>query len=113
MARPIWCRLLLHWMRAAASRTFWTAGNSRPMRMAMIAITTSNSISVNAEDLFRDRGRGMGASLSAGSGKRGLLRLTHSVRNRAPIESGSSQMLAAEARERYYRQAGLLAYGSC
>src|SRR5437660_5443150 len=33
-------------MRAAASRTFWTAGNSRPMRMAMIAITTSSSISV-------------------------------------------------------------------
>ncbi len=35
-------------MRAAASRTFWTAGSSRPIRMAMMAITTSNSISVNA-----------------------------------------------------------------
>src|SRR5205814_239754 len=35
-------------MRAAASRTFWTAGSSRPMRMAMMAITTSNSISVKA-----------------------------------------------------------------
>src|SRR5262245_2653458 len=34
-------------MRLAASRTFWTAGSKRPMRLAMIAITTSNSISVN------------------------------------------------------------------
>jgi hypothetical protein len=33
-------------MRAAASRTFWTAGRSRPIRMAMIAITTNNSIRV-------------------------------------------------------------------
>src|SRR5688500_17203890 len=35
-------------MRAAASRTFCTAGRSRPMRMAMIAITTNSSTSVNA-----------------------------------------------------------------
>src|SRR5215813_6856581 len=41
-------------MRLAASRTFWTAGKSRPMRIAMIAITTNNSISVNAP---RDRDR--------------------------------------------------------
>src|SRR5262245_17336238 len=33
-------------MRAAASRTFCTAGSSKPMRIAMIAITTNNSISV-------------------------------------------------------------------
>src|SRR6266851_5681783 len=33
-------------MRAAASRTFCTAGKSRPMRIAMMAITTSSSISV-------------------------------------------------------------------
>src|SRR4051812_49379998 len=33
-------------MRAAASRTFCTAGSSRPMRMAMMAMTTSSSISV-------------------------------------------------------------------
>src|SRR5436305_10194138 len=45
---PICLRLLKHWMRAAASRTFCTAGTSRPIRMAMIAITTSNSMSVNA-----------------------------------------------------------------
>src|SRR5262249_33164104 len=38
-------------MRMAASLTFCTAGSSRPMRMAMMAITTSNSIKVNP-DLF-------------------------------------------------------------
>src|SRR5437899_2667707 len=36
-------------MRLAASRTFWTAGSSSPMRMAMMAITTSNSISVKPD----------------------------------------------------------------
>src|SRR4051794_38496741 len=35
-------------MRDAASRTFCTAGTSRAIRMAMIAITTSSSISVKA-----------------------------------------------------------------
>src|SRR5262249_4185054 len=29
-------------------RTFWTAGSSRPISTAMMAMTTSNSISVNA-----------------------------------------------------------------
>ena len=38
----------VHFDRAAASRTFCTAGRSRPIRMAMMAMTTSNSISVNA-----------------------------------------------------------------
>ena len=35
-----------HLARAADSRTFWMAGKSRPMRMAMMAITTSSSMSV-------------------------------------------------------------------
>jgi len=48
MAKPICLRLFMHLIRAAAARTFWTAGSSRPMRMAMMAITTSSSISVNA-----------------------------------------------------------------
>ena len=47
-ARPSWRMLLAHWMRKAASRTFWTAGISRPMSTAMMAITTSSSISVKA-----------------------------------------------------------------
>src|SRR5439155_11043946 len=50
-ARPIWWRLLAQRMRLAAERTFWTAGRSRPMRMAMMAMTTSNSMSVKAERL--------------------------------------------------------------
>src|SRR5262245_38222472 len=49
MASPICLRLLLHLIRAAASRTFWTAGRSRPIRMARMAITTSRSISVKAD----------------------------------------------------------------
>src|SRR5262245_52111436 len=35
-------------MRAAASRTFCTAGSNRPMSTAMMAKTTSSSISVKA-----------------------------------------------------------------
>src|SRR5207253_3033618 len=38
----------MHCVRAAASRTFCTAGKSRPISTAMIAITTSSSISVKA-----------------------------------------------------------------
>src|SRR5262245_13954879 len=34
-------------IRAAASRTFCTAGSNRPMRIAMMAMTTNNSIRVN------------------------------------------------------------------
>ena len=43
-------------MRAAASRTFCTAGSSRPIRIAMIAITTSSSIRVNPTR-FADMGK--------------------------------------------------------
>src|SRR5262249_46740293 len=45
-ASDSWCNLLESSVRAAASRTFCTAGRRRPMRMAMMAITTSSSISV-------------------------------------------------------------------
>jgi hypothetical protein len=51
-ARASWWRLFPQVLRAAASRTFWTAGRRRPIRMAMMAMTTNNSISVNP-----DRGR--------------------------------------------------------
>src|SRR5437667_2683190 len=47
-ARASCLRLFEHFMRAAAARTFCTAGSSSPIRMAMMAITTSSSISVNA-----------------------------------------------------------------
>src|SRR5260370_9672618 len=41
--------LFWHDARAAASRTFCTAGTRRPIRMAMIAITTNNSIRVKPD----------------------------------------------------------------
>src|SRR5690348_15808958 len=49
MARPSCLRLFEHDTRLAASRTFCTAGSNMPIKMAMIAITTSNSIRVKAE----------------------------------------------------------------
>src|SRR5262249_39277070 len=55
-------------MRLAASRTFWTAGNSRPMRIAMMAMTTSSSISVNAP-LRRHFDQGMTPFLDKGDEK--------------------------------------------
>jgi len=45
---PICLRLLMHCVRAAASRTFCTAGTIKAIRIAMMAMTTSNSMSVNA-----------------------------------------------------------------
>src|SRR6266516_3998485 len=58
-------------MRIAASRAFWTAGSSRPIRTAMIAITTSNSMREKADGYRRaDRGEHMGPLLSARPGKR-------------------------------------------
>ena len=43
---PSCLRLLTHWVRRAASRAACTAGSSRAISTAMIAITTSNSMSV-------------------------------------------------------------------
>src|SRR5207244_2525615 len=58
-------------MRTAASRTFWMAGSSRPIRTAMIASTTSNSMRVKADGCRRaDRGERTGPLLSARPGKR-------------------------------------------
>src|SRR5438552_3764427 len=54
-ARPICLRLFAQETRLAASRTFCTAGTSRPMRMAMIAITTNSSINVKPIRGFRRR----------------------------------------------------------
>src|SRR5215208_3566192 len=62
-ARPICLRLFEHFIRLAASRIFWTAGRSRPIRMAMMAITTNNSMSVKPRRLdgldMRAPGKGM------------------------------------------------------
>ena len=54
-ARPSCFRLFEHFIRAAASRTFCTAGRSRPIRMAMIAITTRSSMSVKPRARCRKR----------------------------------------------------------
>src|SRR5262249_7004484 len=53
VARPICLRLFVHVIRLAASRTFCTAGRRRPMRTAMMGMTTSSSISVNPPDGLR------------------------------------------------------------
>src|ERR1700730_12155160 len=47
MASPICFRLFTHCERRAASRAAWTAGSSRAIRTAMIAMTTRSSIRVN------------------------------------------------------------------
>src|SRR5262245_4364732 len=71
MASPICFRLLTHWERRAASRAACTAGSSRAIRTAMIAITTSSSIRVKPrfillirktplEYVKNDRGKGTG-----------------------------------------------------
>src|SRR5271154_3779289 len=65
-AKTICFKLFSQEARAAASRTFCTAGTSKPIRMAMIAITTNNSISVNP---FRCEIRVMKASLHRDSSK--------------------------------------------
>ena len=36
----------MHWIRRAASRAAWTAGKSKAIRTAMMAMTTRSSISV-------------------------------------------------------------------
>src|SRR4051812_45146509 len=56
-ARASCLRLFWQLMRAAASRTFCTAGSSRPIRIAMIAITTNSSMRVKADLCARPRPR--------------------------------------------------------
>src|SRR4051794_37986467 len=81
------------------------------MRMAMMAITTSSSISVNAGRRAGDGGRErIETVLSAGSGKRVLLRLAGGTRG-ASARRVPARMLGAEASVPDPRQAGLLADG--
>src|SRR6516165_8421915 len=62
MPRASCLRLLTHWARRAASRADWTAGNSSAIKTAMIAMTTSNSMSVKPARARRG-GRSMGRLL--------------------------------------------------
>src|SRR5438270_11608708 len=68
MHKPSCFMLLMQLVRQAASRTFWTAGKSRPISTPMMAITTNSSISVKAwertvvhelRDMLRPSERGM------------------------------------------------------
>ena len=62
------CRMLLEQaLRRAASRAVCTAGSSRPMSVAMIAITTSSSTSVKPR---RGNWRVVSIGLSSGIGQR-------------------------------------------
>ena len=56
-ARPTCFRLFVHWARRAASRADCTAGSSSAIKTAMMAMTTSSSISVKPRRQQR-RGRG-------------------------------------------------------
>ena len=51
--RPSCLRLLVQLLRLAASRAACTAGNRRPTRTPMIAMTTSSSTKVNARWLVK------------------------------------------------------------
>src|SRR3954469_2073318 len=51
MARPIWRRSFIQLIRFALSLARASAGKSSPARIAIIAITTSNSMRVKADDL--------------------------------------------------------------
>src|SRR5271163_2151836 len=62
--------LLRHCVRRAASRADCTAGNKSPIRIAMIAIVTISSISVNPE---RTLGLTEERSLGHGMRLRGIL----------------------------------------
>src|SRR5438093_8189208 len=54
-ARASCFRLFAHLVRLAASRTRWTAGNSRAINTAMIAMTTTSSTSVKPSGLRTER----------------------------------------------------------
>ncbi|SPE63296.1 hypothetical protein SBV1_960022 [Verrucomicrobia bacterium] len=51
VARLNWCSLLLHWLIFAFSFDLANAGNNIAAKIAIIAITTSNSIKVKADSL--------------------------------------------------------------
>ena len=48
---PVWCRLLVHCARFPFSLALTSAGNNKAARMAIMAITTNNSIKVKPPPL--------------------------------------------------------------
>src|SRR5262245_28047000 len=82
--------LLAHLMRAAASRTFWTAGTRSPIKMAMMAMTTNSSIRVKARPRIGLRS----FSMTVPRDKIGLERdskgKTQQLQNRGAFRSGKA-----------------------
>jgi hypothetical protein len=68
-AMPICLRFEEQLIRRAAPRAAWTAGKRRPISIAMMAMTTSSSMSVKPAGRAEGR-RAMDANLSAGPGER-------------------------------------------
>src|SRR5258707_10538814 len=95
---PICFMLLMHWARRAASRAAWTAGSRSAIRTAMIAMTTSNSISVNPRGsgrramTIRDLRR-LGEETGGMLGKRGMSR-----RRRPAVERAAERSLLAQGK---------------
>src|SRR5262249_9749219 len=95
-------RLFWHDIRAAASRTFCTAGSKRPMRMAMMAMTTSSSISVKPPRVRQrmktsDRSEkwceGIVNESTAASGRSPALSASICARNRRPGRTWPRRLL--------------------
>src|SRR5262245_2560845 len=82
-------------VRAAAVRTCWTAGSSRPIRTAMMAMTTSSSISVKPRRTRSDE-RSMGRSPEE--------RNRHDEDHRGPNREGAGKYAATGRRGTANRQ---------
>src|SRR5438034_3845055 len=97
-------RLLAHLIRLAASLTFCTAGSRRPISVAMMAMTTSSSIRVKADERRETNRKGaIEAVLSVGAGQRGSTSAL-SQRHR-PVQTDCNhacRILEAEASEQQF-----------
>src|SRR5450432_517588 len=105
MPRPICLRLFWHCKRAAAARTFCTAGTSKAIKMAMIAITTSNSIRVKPARCRRCTGimkNSFGWSINVRSFvcSMGEMECRQNVGPRADVDNGQSRSLGIHEFER-------------
>src|SRR5262249_38839090 len=88
-------RLLAHHIRLADSRTFCTAGNSRPSRMAIMAMTISSSISVKPRRcVVRDDGNTTAPPRSGMRG-RSFIPFSFDSLERFRVARGSSLALRA------------------
>src|SRR6516165_9571204 len=109
---PTCLRLLAHLVRLAASRTFWTAGNKSAIRMPMIAMTTSNSMSVNAWRRFMVNSSMRPATPDTDSGRYSASgRTTKQTSNYGYLFSARAE-LGAQKTPRVYTKSGAGDQGS-